>query len=207
MAPKRIGIAITGSSSAATVERIEQAEEQGIPAAWLTSGGGARDSLTLLAAAAVRTKRILLGTSIVQIWSRHPLALAQQAQAIAELAPGRFRLGIGTGHKDGMERTYGADFQAPLGHLRKYIGILKAFLQKGEVDFDGRHYRAHARTGAPVDVPVMASALRRGGRWCNFVGVPGTLPGRDSPPGYAGGCPAVRPPRAAAHRPCAGVPP
>lgn len=155
-----IGVAIAGQDTREVLERIRQVEEMGIPAAWLTTGGAGRDALTLFAAAAVQTKRVLLGTCITPTWPRHPVAVAQQVRVLAELAPGRFRLGVGPSHRAGMERMFGVEFQTPLGHLREYLRILKALLQKGEVDFDGRYYKAHARTGMPLDVPVMASALR-----------------------------------------------
>jgi alkanesulfonate monooxygenase SsuD/methylene tetrahydromethanopterin reductase-like flavin-dependent oxidoreductase (luciferase family) len=117
--------------------------------------------MTFFAAAAVRTERILLGTSIVPTWPRHPIVMAQQAQVLASLAPGRFRLGVGPSHRATMEGNFGVDFTAPLGNLREYLQVLKALLQGGQVDHTGRHYRAQARLAAPVDVPVMASALRR----------------------------------------------
>ena len=160
MSQGTVGISITAPDAETSLSRIIKAEEIGIGAAWLTSGGGGGEALTLLAGAAARTERILLGSSIVQTWSRHPVTVAQQVQVIASLAPGRLRLGVGPGHKQGMESTFGADFQAPLGHLGEYLKILKALLQRGSVDFDGKHYSAHARIPGPVDVPVMASALR-----------------------------------------------
>ena len=157
-----IGVAITGQTTAEVLDRIRQAEAAGIPAAWLTTGGAGRDALTLFAAAAVQTKSILLGTCITPTWPRHPVAVAQQVRVLAELAPGRFCLGVGPSHRAGTERTYGVEWNAPLGHLREYLIILKALIQKGEVDFDGKYYKAHARTGMALDVPVMASALQRG---------------------------------------------
>ena len=39
---------------------------------------------------------------------------------------------------------------------------MKALLQEGAVDFDGKYYHAHASIPGPVDVPIMASALRPG---------------------------------------------
>ncbi len=160
MAKKTIGIAVPAPNTRAVLENIQKAEELGIPAAWLTSGGAAGDAMTLLAVAAAQTRRILLGTSIIQLWVRHPITAAQQASVIANVAPGRFRLGIGPSHRQGMETSYGVNFQAPLGHLREYIRIVKDLLQKGAVDLDGQYYKAHSRLAAPVDVPVMASALR-----------------------------------------------
>ena len=133
----------------------------GIPAAWMTTGGARHDSVTIFAAAAQRTHNIKLGTSIVPTYPRHPLVMVQQVQVVAQLAPGRFRLGVGPSHRPSME-ALGINFRAPLGHLREYLQILKALLQKGRVDFDGAYYQAHESIPEPVDVPVMASALRRG---------------------------------------------
>ncbi len=158
---KKIGVAIRGRNTPEVIERTEQAEQMGVPAVWLTVSGAGGDAITHFAAAAVRTERILLGTSIAIIWSRHPVTMAQQARVLAELAPGRFRLGVGPGHIAGMVRTFGAPYRAPLGHLREYIRVLKAMLQQGVVDFDGAYYQAHAQAEVSLDVPVMASALRR----------------------------------------------
>jgi F420-dependent oxidoreductase-like protein len=140
---------------------IEQAEQLGLHAAWMTTGGARLDSITLFAAAAVRTQRMKLGTSIVPTFPRHPLVMVQQAQVVAQLAPGRFRLGVGPSHRPTIE-AMGIQFTAPLGHLREYLRIVKPLLQQGRVDFDGTYYKAHETIPEPLDLPVMASALQRG---------------------------------------------
>ena len=162
MSDRTVGIVISAPDTISALSDIREAEEMGIPAVWLHSGGGGGDALTLLAAAATQTERILLGTSIVRSWSRHPVTMAEQVQVIGALAPGRFRLGVGPSHKQSTERTFGVDFRAPLGHLKEYLRILKGLTQEGTVDFDGRYYTAHATIPSPIDVPVMASALRPG---------------------------------------------
>ena len=81
---------------------------------------------------------------------------------IDSLAPGRFRLGVGPSHRATMISTFGADFLAPLGHLREYLQVLRALLHTGAVEYEGRWYSANASISAPTDVPVMASALRPG---------------------------------------------
>jgi F420-dependent oxidoreductase-like protein len=161
MAQKPIGVVVSAADSPGALAAIEHAEQLGIPAVWMTTGGVGLDALTLYAAAAVRTSRIRLGTSIVPTFPRHPLVVAQQVQVLAQLAPGRFRLGLGPSHRPNVERMYGFDFRAPLGHLREYLHIVKTVLHSGAVDFDGRYYRAHGQIRTPVDVPVMASALQR----------------------------------------------
>jgi F420-dependent oxidoreductase-like protein len=160
MVQKRLGMVVSAPDSSAVLTSIAHVEQQGIPAAWLTSAGaGGADPLGVFAAAALRTQHILLGTAITQTFPRHPIAVAQQVQVLAQLAPGRFRLGLGTSGRAGMEQTYGVNFRAPLGHLREYVRIVKSLLHTGSVDFAGRYYQAHTRLSAPVDVPVMAAAL------------------------------------------------
>ncbi len=162
MTERRIGVAAMGGDSTTVLDRILALEQRGIPAAWLTTGGAGLDALTVLAAAAAQTRSILLGTCIVPTFPRHPVVTAQQVQVISALAPGRSRLGLGPSHRPTMEKIFGVDFKEPLTNLREYVHIVKTLLRKGAVDFDGRHYRAHARIDQPVaDVPIMASALRR----------------------------------------------
>jgi F420-dependent oxidoreductase-like protein len=160
MAQKRLGVVVSAPDSAAVLTSITQLEQRGIPAAWLTSAGaGGADPLSVFAGAALRTQRILLGTAITQTFPRHPIAVVQQVLVLAQLAPGRFRLGLGTSGRAGMEQTYGVTYHAPLGHLREYLRIVKALLHEGSVDFAGHYYQAHSRISAPLDVPVMAAAL------------------------------------------------
>ena len=162
MTDKRIGVAVSAPDVAGVMANIDRVDKAGIPAVWLTTGGAGLDGLTLFAAAAERFKNITFGTSIVPTFPRHPIVMAQQVQVLAQLAPGRFRLGVGPSHGPTMHSMFGADFRQPLGHLKEYVQILKSLLQTGSVDFDGKYYQAHASIAAPVDVPVMASALRSG---------------------------------------------
>ena len=163
MAERRIGVAAMGGDSRAVVARIQELESLGIAAAWLTSGGAGPDALTTFAAAAATTERILLGTSIIPTYPRHPIVAVQQTQVIAQLAPGRFRLGLGPSHKVSIEPMFGIEHHAPLTNLREYIQVVKTLLVEGRVDFDGKQYHGHAALpgAAAPDVPVMASALRR----------------------------------------------
>lgn len=161
MANGTIGVAAMGGGAADALATIEDLERRGIDAAWLTTGGAGPDALTIFGAAAVTTERILLGTSIIPTWPRHPVAAVQQVQVLAQLAPGRFRFGVGPSHRPAMTQIFGADFDAPLTNLREYLTIAKSLLRDGSVRFEGEHYRAEATIPAPApDVPVMASALR-----------------------------------------------
>ena len=160
MPEKLVGVSMAAPSASETLANIREAESLGVKGAWLTSGGNAGDSMSIMAVAAAQTDSIKLGTSIMQTWSRHPVTTARQAATIANLAPGRFRLGVGPSHRQGMQQTFGVNFEAPLTHLREYVQVLKALLHGGSVDFKGSQFTANATMPEPVDVPVMASALR-----------------------------------------------
>ena len=178
MDDKLSGVAVAGTKVKEVQAAIERAEELGIQAVWMTTGGARLDSITTFAAAAERTHSIKFGTSIVPSYPRHPLVMVQQAQVIAQLAPGRFRLGIGPSHRPTM-RTMGIQLDHPLGHLKEYLRILKALLQDGKADFDGTYYQAHDSvaeadgaiswvTPAPylkdVALPAMKTGAEKAGR-------------------------------------------
>lgn len=160
MANIQIGAAIHGDSAQELLELIVRMEAYGIQAAWMTNSGARHDGIAIMTVAATRTQRIRLGTCIVPTFPRHPLIMAAQARVVAELAPGRFRLGIGPSHRPNME-SMGINFHAPLEHLREYLQILNTLFKTGSVDFDGKHYKAHDRISGPPDLRVMAAALRR----------------------------------------------
>ncbi|MGH2459559.1 MAG: LLM class flavin-dependent oxidoreductase [Chloroflexota bacterium] len=160
MAEPIIGVAIHEATVPETLAVIRRAEELGVAAAWLTTGGVGPDSMTVFAAAAVQTSRIKLGTAIVPTFPRHPFVVIQQAVALSQLAPGRFRLGVGPSHKPTIEGSFGIPFERPLEHLREYTTILRQALQAGAVDLNGRRFKVHARVANPPNVPVFISALR-----------------------------------------------
>jgi len=163
MGPKLVGLVDPPGDARAIVEGIQRLERLGIPAVWLTTAAPGYDALTILSAAAVRTENIKLGTAITPTWPQHPIAAVQQVQVIANLAPGRFRFGIGSANRKDITGTFGLDFRQPVTNVREFAQIVKSLLQTGKVDFDGRHYQAHASIDQPMpDVPVMAAALGRG---------------------------------------------
>ena len=163
----KIGIVANQIDVASTLKYIDRVDALGFDTAWLITGATSPDALTVFASAGARTRRVGFGTAIVPIWPRHPLAVVAQAQAIAGIAPGRLRLGIGPGGA-GNERIYGIPYNHPLGHVREYHHILKALFTQGEVNFDGKYYQAHARLGPAnqppptFNIPVLTSALQQG---------------------------------------------
>ena len=154
-----IGTLIQASAAPQAVAQITQAEQASMPAIWATSGGiGGAALLPTWAAAAVKTECIVLGTAIVRTWPRHPIALAEEALAIEQLAPGHFRLGIGPTGEAQAVQTYGPHCRKPLTQGREYLTVLRTLLYEGAVDFVGEHGTARSSIRTPVCPPLLASA-------------------------------------------------
>ncbi|GAC1368247.1 MAG: TIGR03564 family F420-dependent LLM class oxidoreductase [Ktedonobacteraceae bacterium] len=159
---ERVGLAIVGATAKEIVATIVAAEEAGVRQVWMTQVTPAPDTLAIFAAAAVQTSRIRFGTSIVPTYPRHPLALALQALTLGDLAPGRLRLGVGPSHRPVIESVYGIKMDAPLEHEREYVGILRAALWEGNVDFHGKYYNVKTTFSRTPRTPILISALRTG---------------------------------------------
>lgn len=157
------GLVIPRASASEVVTRIVQAEKRGIGTVWSTSGGVSWDTLSAFAVAASRTEKIVLGTSIVPTYPRHPFVLASEALAIEDFAPGRLRLGVGPSHRPTIEGSFGIQMGRPLAHLREYVTILRALLWDGSVEFDGTYFTVNASIPAnaqPPRTPLPISTLR-----------------------------------------------
>jgi F420-dependent oxidoreductase-like protein len=156
---ERIGVSVGAPDVQTLLRTIDEAEATGVTQLWMTQNPTSLESLTVFAAAFVRTQRVRLGTSIVPTYPRHPLALAQQAATVNMLGPGRLRLGVGTSHRPSIERTYGLPMVRPLAHLREYVGMLRAALWAGEVDHQGQFFTARATLTQTPRLPILIAAL------------------------------------------------
>jgi len=156
---RRLGAYLSPRDRLATATALaHRAEALGYDSVWLTHGLG-RDGFLVLAAYAHATERIGLGTGVVPIYPRHPVAMAQEASTLMELSSGRFRLGIGLSHRPSMVGALGLDMGEPLAVMREYMTVLRAALE-GQATFEGRYYRVRwtgaFRAPAP---PVLLAGL------------------------------------------------
>jgi alkanesulfonate monooxygenase SsuD/methylene tetrahydromethanopterin reductase-like flavin-dependent oxidoreductase (luciferase family) len=126
------------------LDQVERAERAGVDCAWIVMPPLGWDGPTLAAAALARTERIRVGTSIVPMFTRHPLALATQVAALAGVAPDRFRLGVGTGNLGLMADAYGTPVTRPVDRTREYLEVLRPALAEGTVSRMGTFYDVDA---------------------------------------------------------------
>lgn len=130
-----------------------------------TGEANAADGFTPLALAAAWTPGLQLGTSVIPVYTRGPGLLAMQAATLAELAPGRFTLGIGSSSDVIVERWNAMAFDEPYKRVRDTIRFLREALRGGKVDAEYETFAVHGfRLGRPVEQPppILVGALRPG---------------------------------------------
>jgi probable F420-dependent oxidoreductase len=149
-----------GRSLEDAVARAKRADELGFDAVYTTQIA-ARDALTLLTAYAAATERIRLGTGVLPIFSRTPVATAQAAATLDEYSGGRMVLGLGVSHKVTVENWFDAEISKPVVQMREYAEIVRAIL-RGEEPLAGRFFKtrfAFMGYSPRPDVPIYIAAL------------------------------------------------
>jgi probable F420-dependent oxidoreductase len=137
VAPPRIGIAFSGGPiPAEIVDCIALAESLGYESAWVAEGHGG-DQFATLAAAAMRTSRILLGTGITSVFVRTAPTIAMAAATVDDVSGGRFILGIGSSHKVQVEGEHGVPYSKPLTRVRESIAVIRELLRTGRASHAG----------------------------------------------------------------------
>ena len=121
-----VSLAAVAGRRQATLELAQRLEQEGFSGIYCPSFG---DGMGLCEALALVTKEIPFGTSIANIYTRHPYDYALSATLIHELSGGRFRFGIGVSHAPAHARLK-VQVGKPLGDMRQFVSDLQAGAQR-----------------------------------------------------------------------------
>ncbi|MGY1832907.1 LLM class flavin-dependent oxidoreductase [Geodermatophilus sp. SYSU D01180] len=126
---RRLAVGVTPMETRPDVvlHLADRAEELGYEA-FLLAEGWAHDAPVLLAAIATRTRRIRLGTGVLNVWGRSPAHLAMLASSLDTLSGGRFVLGLGAGSPQLAEGLHDEPFTAPVARLGAVTRQVRALL-------------------------------------------------------------------------------
>ncbi len=131
---------------------------------WSAEADGS-DGFTPLALAAAWAPELRLGVAIIPAFTRGPALLAQSAAALADAAPGRFVMGIGSSSNVIVERWNGIPFEEPYKRTRDAVRFMKAAFEGEKVTetydtFDIKGFRLGIR---PAEAPpILVAGLRPG---------------------------------------------
>ena len=138
------------------------AEEAGLASVWIPQIPDEFDALTAATIIGAETSRIEIGTAVVPVQPRHPIALAQQALSVQTVLKGRLALGLGVSHHWVIDEMLGLPYEHPAATMRAHLDVLdQAFAGPGTVDVENDLFRVHN----PLDItdvtptPVLIAAL------------------------------------------------
>ena len=137
----RIGVAFSGGLTASEIaDCAERAEALGYESAWVAEGHGG-DQFAILAACALRTSRIRLGTAISSVFVRTAPTIAMAAATVDELSGGRFVLGLGSSHRVQVGPEHGVEYARPLERVRDTVAVVRTLIREREVSHPGETVR------------------------------------------------------------------
>jgi len=148
------------------VERLQAdarwAEEVGLATVWIPQIPDEFDALTAATMVGAVTTAIEVGTAVVPVQPRHPIALAQQVLSVQAVCEGRLALGLGVSHHWVIDQMLGLPYEHPVPTMRAYLDVLDhALAGPGLVDVENEYFRVHN----PLDItdvtptPVLLAAL------------------------------------------------
>jgi len=163
----RIGIMV-GPETRRYAAKVDQmvndavaADDAGFATAWIPQLPQDFDAMTAVALMGRETSRIELGTAVVPLQSRHPIALGQQALSVQAVCGGRFTLGVGPSHHWIIDTMLGLPYEQPARVVEDYLDVFDAmFSGPSPVDVENGRFRIHNPLDiTDVPVPVLLAAL------------------------------------------------
>jgi F420-dependent oxidoreductase-like protein len=150
----------------ALIADAKVADEAGVHLLTVAEAWG-RDPFTTLALIAYETSHIQLGTSIVNIFSRTPGALAQHFTTLDALSGGRMMIGLGTSGPQVIEHFHGMPFDRPITRMREYIEIINALVAGEPLHYHGKIFeldrgftlRDYQPTAVRNHIPIFVGAM------------------------------------------------
>jgi alkanesulfonate monooxygenase SsuD/methylene tetrahydromethanopterin reductase-like flavin-dependent oxidoreductase (luciferase family) len=110
-------------------------------------GKDAPECWTSLGAIAASTNSIRFGPLVTPVGFRNPSLLAKMACTLHSFSKGRLQLAVGAGFYEPEFRAYGyafPDFRTRVARFQEALDIIEAMVNVGRVDYDGKHFSAHA---------------------------------------------------------------
>ncbi|NYT92477.1 LLM class F420-dependent oxidoreductase [Salinispora sp. H7-4] len=134
-----LGYQTAWSTPADHLALAQEADRLGYTVVWAAEAYGS-DSPSMLAWMAGQTKRIELGSAVMQIPGRTPAMTAMTAATIDALSGGRFRLGLGVSGPQVSEGWHGVRFARPLARTREFVDIVRLAVARKQVAYTGDFY-------------------------------------------------------------------
>ncbi len=141
------------------IELVQEADRLGVYSVWTAEAYGS-DAVSPLAWLGALTKRVKLGTAIMQMSGRTPANTAMTAMTLNQLSGGRFLLGLGLSGPQVVEGWHGVSYAHPLNRTREYVEIVRRiFHREAPLTFDGTQYQIpyHGQDATGLGKPLKST--------------------------------------------------
>jgi 5,10-methylenetetrahydromethanopterin reductase len=148
-----------------SMKMAASAEKLGFDSIWMHESLFQRDVVTYISAMASATRRIRIGSGVINTFTRHPVTAATTFATLSELSGGRVNLGIGVGSFPTVpligHQIFPVEKTRPLRRLSEYVRVVKMVWEGTKVDFDGEFFQVHGLTmGFKADkIPIYIASL------------------------------------------------
>ncbi len=130
------------------IQYVQYAEDRGFEAVWQAESRLVRDAIVPMAAYAATTKRIKVGSGVINNWTRNAALTAATFLTLDDLAPNRIMLGIGAWW-DPLAKNVGIERTKPLLAMREHVTVVRDLLAMKNVTFHGEFVNV---TGIELDI-------------------------------------------------------
>jgi 5,10-methylenetetrahydromethanopterin reductase len=130
------------------IEYVQYAEDRGFEAVWQAESRLVRDAIVPMAAFAATTKRIKVGSGVINNWTRNAALTAATFLTLDDLAPDRIICGIGAWW-DPLAANVGIERKKPLLAMREHVTVVRDLLAMKNVTFHGEFVHV---TGIELDI-------------------------------------------------------
>jgi len=123
-------------------------------------------AIPAIALAAEATSTLRVGCRVFCIDYHHPVMLAKEAATLDLFSEGRLELGLGAGWLQGEYEAAGIPFDRAglrIDRLSDAIGLIKAFMAEGQIDYQGKHFQLSGFEGRPDPVQKPHPPIMIGG--------------------------------------------
>jgi F420-dependent oxidoreductase-like protein len=144
-------------------QHAKRLEDAGVEYLWSGEGYSA-DAVSAMGFLAAVTTRAMIGSSILNLYTRTPALLAMTAVGLDKLSRGRFILGLGSSGPQVIEGFHGVPYDKPVGRTREIIDICHSVWKRDRLVHDGSSYQLPLApgqgTGLGKALKIMGQPLR-----------------------------------------------
>jgi 5,10-methylenetetrahydromethanopterin reductase len=139
-------------------------QQENVDSLWVPESWG-RESFSTLGAMSQITKKVRLGTSIVNIYSRTPATVAMAANTLDMLSNKRTIIGVGASTAAIVENWHGVQFNRPASRMKEYIECLRLITTGEKVKYNGQFFKINnfkiLHPPQRTHIPIFMAALNK----------------------------------------------